>query len=139
MSRTMSKEAEREARDCDACGGMSGCQDCGAINSTEDNMDSKKSEKTANIEKHFKLLGMRVEDKVTGMTGVVDSISFDLYGCIQAIINPGLDKNLKQMEARWYDIARLRVVEEGPVMSPPDFEFGSISEGKKGPADKPTM
>ncbi len=133
------REAERLARDCDACGGMSGCQDCGELNSTEDNMNSKKSEKTVNIEKHFKLLGMRVEDKVTGLTGVVDSIAFDLYGCIQAILNPGLDKDLKQRECRWFDVSRLRVIEREPVMTVPDFEFGSIAEGKQGPADKPTM
>lgn len=52
-----------------------------------------------NLKKHLDLLGMRVEDRVTGFRGVVSSVGFDLYGCIQAIVNPGQDKDGKLMEA----------------------------------------
>ena len=41
--------------------------------------------KEANILGHLELLGQKVEDKVTGFRGVVTTISFDLYGCIQAV------------------------------------------------------
>ena len=47
------------------------------------------------IKKHLEILGFRVTDKVTGLTGVAVSVSFDLYGCIQVIVNPGLDKDGK--------------------------------------------
>lgn len=40
------------------------------------------------MNKHFKLLGMEVKDKVTGFKGVVSTITFDLYGCIQAGVTP---------------------------------------------------
>ena len=39
-------------------------------------------------EKHFNLLGMKGKDVVTGFKGVITSLSFDLYGCVQAVINP---------------------------------------------------
>jgi len=48
-----------------------------------------------NVKKHLSLLGLKVKDKVTGYTGVVASIGFDLYGCVQAIVNPGMDKDGK--------------------------------------------
>ena len=89
-----------------------------------------------NVKKHLELLGHKVEDKVTGMKGVVDSISFDLYGCIQAALNPGIDKDGVQMESRWYDVARLQQTSTEPVMDKPDYDFGFVAEGKHGPAEK---
>lgn len=90
-----------------------------------------------NVKRHLNLLGMKVEDKVTGYKGVVSSISFDLYGCVQAIVNPGADKDGKLMESNWFDVGRLTLTADEPVMDRPDFEFGPVAEGKKGPAEKP--
>lgn len=45
-----------------------------------------------NIRKHLEMLGYAVRDRVTGLEGIVTSIGFDLYGCIQAVVNLGLDK-----------------------------------------------
>jgi hypothetical protein len=42
------------------------------------------------MQKHLSLLGHRVKDRISGSTGVVDSICFDLYGCVQATINQEL-------------------------------------------------
>ncbi len=91
------------------------------------------------INKHFELLGMKVEDKVTGFKGVVASISFDLYGCVQVIVNPGMDKDGKLKGSEWFDVARLKVTSTKPVMDRPNFESGSVAEGKKGPAEKPAL
>ncbi len=84
-------------------------------------------------EKNLALLGLKVTDRVTGLEGVVTSICFDLYGCVQAIINPGLDKDGKYFDSVYLDVGRLRVRYPGepPVMPVPDF----LSE--KGPAEKP--
>ena len=90
-----------------------------------------------NIKKHLGLLGKRVEDKVTGKRGVVASVSFDLYGCVQAIVNPGLAKDGKLEDSIWFDVARLKVRSETPVMDVPDYEFGAQAEGKQGAAEKP--
>ena len=96
-----------------------------------------------NIKKHLDILGLKVEDKVTGMTGVATSISFDLYGCVQVIIDPGLDKDGKPRDGRWYDIGRLAVKTKKPVMQQPVWDMRILEEeikkakGKKGPADKP--
>ena len=93
------------------------------------------------MKEHMKLLGLRVEDKVTGAEGVVTSISFDLYGCIQGLVNPGLDEGGKPGDHLWYDVARLTITDPTPVMEVPDFNeqtTKAVAEGRKGPADKPT-
>jgi len=93
---------------------------------------------TKNVQDHLSLLGKEVEDVVTGMSGIVASVSFDLYGCIQAIINPGLDKDGKPKEQYWYDVTRLKVLKGKPVMEPPPYDCAAVAEGRRGPAEKPT-
>lgn len=89
------------------------------------------------MNQHLSLLGMRVKDKVTGFTGVVTSIAFDLYGCIQAVINPGVDKDGKLQDQTWFDVGRLEIISDKPVIEQPNFESGRQAEGKQGPAEKP--
>ena len=90
-----------------------------------------------NIKEHLELLGKQVQDKVTGLKGVVVSVGFDLYGCIQAIVNPGLNKEGLPGESLWFDVTRLKTLSDEPVMQRPNFDLGYIAEGKKGPAEKP--
>ena len=90
-----------------------------------------------NIKKHMELLGMKVEDKVTGFKGVVTSLSFDLYGCIQTVVQPPAGESGKQEASHWFDVTRLTVTGEKPVMDLPDFDLGYVAEGKKGAAEKP--
>jgi len=89
------------------------------------------------IRKNLDLLGHRVEDKVTKAQGVVASIGFDLYGCVQALVNPGLDKDGIIKDSRWFDVSRLMVLTKKPVMERPNFEYGPQAEGKQGAAEKP--
>lgn len=90
-----------------------------------------------NIETHLKMLGMKVRDRVTGFEGVVISVSFDLYGCIQAIVSPGLNKDGEPGKSQWFDILRLVTTSHEPVMDVPNFEVGIVAEGKQGAAEKP--
>jgi hypothetical protein len=83
------------------------------------------------------LLGLKVKDQVTGMTGVVASISFDLYGCVQAVLNPGLDKDGKLKDQHYFDVSRLKILDKKPVMQPPDYDYGPVAEGLQGAAEKP--
>lgn len=89
------------------------------------------------IKKHLELLGLRVKDRVTGMEGVVATVGFDLYGCVQAIVNPGMDKDGKLRDSLWFDVIRLEVMDRTPVMKVPNFEVGPQANGDKGPAEKP--
>ena len=90
------------------------------------------------IKKHLDLLGHRVEDKTSDFKGIVISMSFDLYGCIQADVRPtDLKADGSQKEGRWLDVARLIVKSKKPVIEQPDFEWGPIAEGRKGPANLP--
>lgn len=74
------------------------------------------------MQHHLALLGWAVKDKVTGYTGTVSTIGFDLYGCIQAIVQPKAilqDGGAEKLEdARWFDVSRLEKVGAAPVMTP---------------------
>jgi len=95
------------------------------------------------IKKHMEMLGYKGEDRITGFKGVIDSIAFDLYGCIQVIIRPGLNEKGEPMDGRWFDINRVKTTSKKRVMEIPDFgrnelqEKIAIKKGKKNPADKP--
>ena len=90
-----------------------------------------------NTSKHINLLGLRVQDKVTRFTGVVTSICFDLYGCVQALVHPGADAKGKLQEQICFDVTRLEIMNKKPVMAPPNYETGPQAEGKQGAAEKP--
>jgi hypothetical protein len=92
-----------------------------------------------NIEEHLGLLGMRVEDRISGLAGVVTSVGFDLYGCIQATVHPGVNNDGSMKDQIWLDVCRLKVLGDEPVMARPSFNFTPevISSGGKGPADRP--
>ena len=54
--------------------------------------------------KDMHLLGLKVTDQVTGFSGVVTSVGYDLYGCIQAIVTPQLKADATKLEeSRWFD------------------------------------
>lgn len=90
-----------------------------------------------NITKHLSLLGFKVTDVVTEFKGVVTSVTFDLYGCVQVLVNPGIGEDGKTRESIWFDVVRLKIESSKPVIPPPNFEFGTSSEELKGPAEKP--
>ena len=88
------------------------------------------------MSKYFDLLGRKVVCKVTGFKGVVASVSFDLYGCIQAVVVPPSDSG-KRSNGEWFDVGRLKVKGSSRVMPVPDFDAGYVAQGKKGAAPKP--
>lgn len=83
------------------------------------------------LKKHVDLLGFVCKDKVTNFTGVITSISFDLHGCIQALVTPGINKDKNLIGSNWFDINRLEIISNNPVMQIPEFEHD------KGAAEKP--
>lgn len=85
--------------------------------------------------KDIGLLGLKVRDAVTGFEGVVTSISYDLYGCIQAIVSPAMDKDGKPGDSRWFDTKRPVILNQQPVMDVPDFRVDS-KEAVPGPQEK---
>ena len=48
-----------------------------------------------NVQESISLVGFKVKDKVTGFEGIVETISFDLYGCVQAVVRPMVGKDNK--------------------------------------------
>ena len=96
------------------------------------------------LEAYLDLLGQKATDKITGVKGVITSISFDLFGCIQAIVKPaGLDKDGKMQDGYWLDVQRLDVEKGKPMMDRPDFQSvaqyaATPSTHQHGPENKPT-
>lgn len=84
------------------------------------------------VENHLELLGFKAQDKVTGFHGVVTSISFELYGCVQAVVTPEMDKDGETKAGMWFDVTRLKLKSKKPVMELPNFSSGYVAQGKKG-------
>ena len=87
------------------------------------------------------LLGRKAKDKVTGFEGIVATIYFDLYGCVQSVLTPQYDPKSDNFRPLVFDISRLDVDMESPrVMDPPDSYFSLSSPvGEKGPAERPEI
>jgi hypothetical protein len=76
------------------------------------------------MKENLKLLGFKAKDVVTGFTGVVTSISFDLYGCVQALLAPECKEGKEGKEypeSRWFDLKRMKALSTSPVMEVPSF------------------
>ena len=86
---------------------------------------------------HLQLLGLPVREKVTKFKGTASSVCYDLYGCIQVCVSPEVDSEGKRGEPFWFDVTRIEVLSDTPVMELPDYSKGYIAEGRKGPAEKP--
>jgi hypothetical protein len=86
-------------------------------------------------------LGKKVKDKIGGTKGIVTSVCFDLYGCIQVVVDEQKrDKEGTSIRTGWIDINRLEVLNHKPIMRAPDFnnKYSSI-EQVGGPAEKPSI
>jgi hypothetical protein len=96
------------------------------------------------LEPHLDLLGRSARDRVTGFEGVITSVSFDLYGCIQVAISPRVDKDGKLPDGRWLDVHRVESLGGERSMPVPDFAatpvFGATPQTHQhGPAEKPSI
>jgi hypothetical protein len=84
------------------------------------------------VNEALELLGHRVKDRVTNFSGVVTSVCFDLYGCVQAALQAPVDEKGEALACHWYDVSRLDKLGDERVMEPP-AQFAL----NKGPAEKP--
>lgn len=74
------------------------------------------------MKEHLRLLGFKVREKLTGLVGVVTSVSFDISGCVQGYVNPGVDKDNKTRDGCWYDTKRLEPLTKKSLLEAPTFE-----------------
>ena len=65
----------------------------------------------------FAMLGMKVRDRVTGFKGMLSSVSFDCYGCVQGLVTPPVLIG-KLQELQWFDMKRLEVDGQRVMPSP---------------------
>ena len=89
------------------------------------------------MNQHLKLLGWRVKDIITGIEGVVTSVDFNLYGCVQAIVQAAADEKGIIPDGRWFDVSRLAPIGERPVMAPILSKFELEAAVTTGPCQIP--
>lgn len=89
------------------------------------------------IKETIDLLGHKAVDKVTGFSGVITSVCFDLYGCVQVVITQPAKAGEELKPGCWFDVNRCEVSAD-TVMPIPDFDAkGSIPQNySQGCADK---
>jgi hypothetical protein len=75
-----------------------------------------------------------MRDMVTGVEGMVDSICFDAYGCVQATLRCKVKKSGEIPAAHWFDVKRLQTTDTTRVMPVPEFPAVGLEAGA---ADKP--
>lgn len=98
------------------------------------------------MKQYMDVMGKTVKDRITGFAGIVECVSFDLYGCVQVAVKPNmLTKDGSTPEGKWFDHKRLEVINHNRVLEMPNFDLAS-SEAKvipkplgreNGPAEKP--
>ena len=91
------------------------------------------------VEKSIDYLGKKVKDRIRGTKGVITSVCFDLYGCVQVVIDlQKVDKEGKRVDSGWIDINRIEIISHRRIMGAPDFDrkYAAVSE-VGGPAEKP--
>lgn len=71
------------------------------------------------LQDYLDMLGMKGKDRVSAQKGVITSVSFDLYGCVQVVLDALDDKG--ERRATWYDHKRIEITDEKPVMPQPVF------------------
>jgi hypothetical protein len=87
------------------------------------------------VNSYLDILGKRVRDLITDYKGVATSVSFDLYGCVQVFVNPGLDEDNNIRQGHWFDYKRLKTdaLKTDPLIKQPEFAFTK----EAGPENKP--
>lgn len=86
---------------------------------------------------HLELLGLKVKDVVSGAEGVIDSVCYDLYGCVQVSLRPAVTKDGELKPGHWMDISRIKILSKTPVMKVPGLGYFTQDAPKMpGPAEK---
>jgi hypothetical protein len=76
------------------------------------------------MQEHLKLLGCTVRDRITGLTGVVTQVAFDINGQVFANVNAKYDeKEGKLPNGVWMHVHRLETTNQKTVMPAPSFEI----------------
>jgi hypothetical protein len=80
-----------------------------------------------------KFIGYTVKDVVTGFEGVAVSITFDMAGCIQAVVSPPAGEKGKREDPCYFDVKRLQVTGTTRVLPLPSY----MSDTVDGPSERP--
>lgn len=94
------------------------------------------------IEATVALMGLKGKDKITGFKGIITSVSFDLYGCVQLAVTPIAKPESEELKhGHWFDVARIEISDaKSRAMPVPDFKAMATKpqDFGHGAAPKPT-
>lgn len=83
------------------------------------------------------LLGYKARDKITKQDGVISSVSFDLYGCVQVLLTPLKVKNGEDIKVHgWFDINRIEIIKNKKIMNFPEYNKYESIKDVGGPGEK---
>lgn len=89
------------------------------------------------MKKYLEILGTIQRDVVSGIDGMVSSVCFDAYGCVQAALARPVKKDGTLPESFWIDVKRLKPAgRQGKLRIMPTPDFGEPGT-EAGPAEKP--
>lgn len=78
------------------------------------------------------MLGYEAKDIITNQRGIISSVSFDLYGCIQVLMTPTQVKEGEDYKLiGWNDINRIKInKQKKKIMAHPDYKkkYNSLDE-----------
>lgn len=93
-----------------------------------------------NIIPYLDAIGYEAIDNVTKFRGVITSVSFDLYGCIQFLLTPPVTKDGKMEESEWCGVNGVYVFDGRPrVVTPQPFRPVKGRHLVNRSADKPIL
>lgn len=94
------------------------------------------TEAMPDVAEYLAMLGKSGVDRVTGFAGTICSVSFDLFGCVQCVLTPPVDKDGKLQDGRWLDVNRILISNDRRAMPVPSYA-AKPAEHDHGPCDKP--
>ncbi len=89
------------------------------------------------FENHFRFLGRKCKDRITGFVGVGSSVCFDVYGCINTCLTPPIGKDGKPSDSHWFDNNRIEKVSDKIVQPLPEFLAVPKAIDPRGGFDRP--
>lgn len=94
-----------------------------------------------NASDYLSKIGLKARDRISGFEGVISTIGFDLYGCVQAVLSPEVDKDGELKDNHWFDFKRLEILGKEPALEQPSFvKSASFAPASVvGPEDKPEI
>ncbi len=87
-----------------------------------------------NEDNHSVKMGQKVKDKVTGQVGINTAYCHYITGCDQILLQPPVNQDGSFVEARWFDVNRIDILED-VALNLKDATLNIDTSVDRGPCD----